>query len=285
MITSLPSGGPDDVPVTTPPGTLLISGAEGIEITVKAAEGTVIGVPYYWQSGVWQPLLGDATVAPRQVKAVAGGVDIGHLYFNKPATPLWFAVLETGGGTVGFCDIREAEGSTVLSQQDVTGSGGGGGPMSQNYTTTCDVSLNAATPFACFVISNPAMSGQILTIEDIQIPSEAGSCEWEMRRYDGIPSASGTAADANLWKTDTTQSAPTFGAKYATVDGDLDLTGLTCTWHRDVRTLLNDAGDDTSLLFYVPSDFKPVLQAGESLVLFCPVGAADYDINALIRVS
>lgn len=127
MLTSLPSGGPDSVPVTDPPGTLLISGAEGIEITVKAAEGTVIGVPYYWQSGVWQPLLGDATVAPRQVKAVAGGVDIGHLYFNKPATPLWFAVLETGGGTVGFCDIREAEGSTVLGQQDVTGSGGGGG--------------------------------------------------------------------------------------------------------------------------------------------------------------
>lgn len=127
MLTSLPSGGPDSVPVTDPPGTLLISGVEGIEITVKAAEGTVIGVPYYWQSGVWQPLLGDATVAPRQVKAVAGGVDIGHLYFNKPASPLWFAVLETGGGTVGFCDIREAEGSAVLGQQDVTGSGGGGG--------------------------------------------------------------------------------------------------------------------------------------------------------------
>lgn len=150
MLTSLPSGGPDSVPVTDPPGTLLISGAEGIEITVKAAEGTVIGVPYYWQSGVWQPLLGDATVAPRQVKAG-------------------------------------------------------------------DVSLNAMTPFACFVISNPAMSGQVLTIEDIQIPSEAGSCEWEVRRYNGIPSASGTAANANLWKTDTTQSAPTFGAKYATV--------------------------------------------------------------------
>ena len=115
------------MPVTDPPGTLFISGAEGIEITVKAAEGTVIGVPYYWQSGLWQPLLGDATVAPRQVKAVAGGVDIGHLYFNKPATPLWFAVLETGGGTVGFCDIREAEGSTVLGQQDISGSSGGGG--------------------------------------------------------------------------------------------------------------------------------------------------------------
>lgn len=84
-------------------------------------------MPYYWQSGVWQPLLGDATVAPRQVKAVAGGVDIGHLYFNKPATPLWFVVLETGGGTVSFCDIREAEGAHVLGQQDVTGASGGGG--------------------------------------------------------------------------------------------------------------------------------------------------------------
>jgi len=49
-----------------------------------------------------------------------------------------------------------------------------------------------------------------------------------------------------------------------------------------LTTLLNDAGDDTSLLFYVPTDFKPVLQAGESLVLFCPAGTADYEINALI---
>lgn len=127
MLTSLPSGGPDEVPVTTPPGTLFISGTSGIEITIKAAEATVIGVPYYWQDDVWQPLLGDATVAPRQVKAVATGVDIGHLYFNKPATPLWFVVLETGGGTVSFCDIREAEGAHVLGQQDVTGASGGGG--------------------------------------------------------------------------------------------------------------------------------------------------------------
>lgn len=88
MLTSLPSGGPDDVPVSNPPGTLLISGTEGIEITVKAAEGTIIGVPYYWQNAVWQPLLGDATVAPRQVKADATGVSVGHLYFNKPTTPL-----------------------------------------------------------------------------------------------------------------------------------------------------------------------------------------------------
>lgn len=128
MLTSLPVGGPDVVPVTDPPGALFISGASGIEITVKAAEGTVIGVPYYWQDSVWQPLLGDATVAPRQVKAVAAGVNIGHLYFNKPATPLWFAILETGGGTVSFCDIREADGATTLGQQDVSGSGGGGGP-------------------------------------------------------------------------------------------------------------------------------------------------------------
>lgn len=127
MLTSLPVGGPDGVPVTDPPGALLISGASGIEITVKAAEGTVIGVPYYWQDGVWQPLLGDATVAPRQVKAIAAGVDIGHLAFNKPATPLWFAVLETGGGTVSFCDIREADGTATLGLQEVSGAGGGGG--------------------------------------------------------------------------------------------------------------------------------------------------------------
>lgn len=120
-------GGPDVVPVSDPPGTLFISGASGIEITVKAAEGTVIGVPYYWQDSVWQPLLGDATVAPRQVKAIAAGVDVGHLYFNKPATPLWFAVLETGGGTVSFCDIREADGTATLGLQEVSGAGGGGG--------------------------------------------------------------------------------------------------------------------------------------------------------------
>jgi hypothetical protein len=127
MQTSLPVGGPDFVPATDPPGALLISGASGIEITVKAAEGTVIGVPYYWQDSVWQPLLGDATVAPRQVKAIAAGVDIGHLYFNKPASPLWFAILETGGGTVSFCDIREADGAATLGLQEVSGTGGGGG--------------------------------------------------------------------------------------------------------------------------------------------------------------
>lgn len=64
-----------------------------IDVSRDCAAALAVGVPYYWQSGVWQPLLGDATVAPRQVKAVAGGVDIGHLYFNKPASPLWCPIL------------------------------------------------------------------------------------------------------------------------------------------------------------------------------------------------
>lgn len=157
MLTSLPSGGPDEVPVTTPPGTLFISGTSGIEITIKAAEATVIGVPYYWQDDVWQPLLGDATVAPRQVKAVATGVDIGHLYFNKPATPLWFVVLETGGGTVSFCDIREAEGAHVLGQQDVTGTSGGGG--GGDATAANQVIGNASLASIDGVVSNTAPVG------------------------------------------------------------------------------------------------------------------------------
>lgn len=64
-----------------------------------------------------------------------------------------------------------------------------------------------------------------------------------------------------------------------TLDASLDVSALTVNWARDVQALLADAGDDTSLLFYVPDSCKPVLNAGESITVTMPTGVADYELN------
>lgn len=40
---------------------------------------------------------------------------------------------------------------------------------------------------------------------------------------------------------------------------------------------------NTSTMFYVPDDFKPILNEGEAITITLPDGSASYDINIMIK--
>ena len=125
-------------------------------------------------------------------------------------------------------------------------------------------------------IVNPVMSGKVVRLLGINVYSPANLSEFEIERWDGIPVDSGGAASAPVYKTDSAQAGEAVLVK---TDPAFDFTGLTCTWKNDLSTYLSDAGDDTTLLFYVPDSCKPVLNAGEAITVRLPSGVADYEFN------
>lgn len=125
-------------------------------------------------------------------------------------------------------------------------------------------------------VINPVGSGVKCRVLGINIVSLANVSEFELKRWDGIPTASGGVVSASVFKADSAQAAGWCEVKS---DPAFDFTGLNVTWQNDSNTLLSDAGDDTTLLFYVPDSCKPVINAGEALTITLPTGVADYDFN------
>lgn len=106
--TALPSGGPDSLLASSPPGSLLLAGTNALQITVAVTAGAVTGTPYYWDNTNWVPLRADTGVGYSTVQADFATVAIAHLTFPRPAEPRFWAVLKTGAGTLDYCDLAEA---------------------------------------------------------------------------------------------------------------------------------------------------------------------------------
>lgn len=140
--------------------------------------------------------------------------------------------------------------------------------------------LASTTKVEAVIVINPSGSGVKMTFVDATMVSLAQTCEFEIKRYTYLPILSGGATVVPAYKTDTTQ----VDAKALVyIDPAMDTSSLTKTWQRDVQTLLDDAGDDTSVMFYVPDDFKPILNEGEAITITLPDGSASYDINIMIK--
>lgn len=125
-------------------------------------------------------------------------------------------------------------------------------------------------------LHNPVLSGKTLKLLDITVVSYADTCEFEIERWNGIPTFSGGATNPAVYQSDSASAAQ---VGVVTLDAALDVSALMLNWTRDVQTLLADAGDDTSLLFYVPDSCKPMLNAGESITITLPTSIADYEFN------
>lgn len=104
---SLPSGGPDSLLTSDPPGAVRLGPTNGFEVQLKVSAGTVILVPYYWLAGSWWPI-GDATYAPKNITATFATVPAASARFIRATEGLYWALLSTGGGTVETCNISEA---------------------------------------------------------------------------------------------------------------------------------------------------------------------------------
>lgn len=146
--------------------------------------------------------------------------------------------------------------------------------MAVTYTSL--VYITGISGTRTLALHNPAMSGKTLKLLDITAVSHADTCEFELERWNGIPTFSGGATNPSIYKSDSASAAQ---VGVVTLDASLDVSALTMNWARDVQTLLADAGDDTSLLFYVPDSCKPILNAGESITVTMPTGVADYELN------
>jgi len=146
--------------------------------------------------------------------------------------------------------------------------------MSITYTAFASYSGTGADTVLC--ILNPLMSGKKVRLLGINVMSLADSSEFEVKRWDGIPGVSGGVVSAPVYNTDTSEAA---GVTVVRTDPAFDFTGLSVTWQNDLTTYLSDAGDDTTLLFYVPDGCKPILNAGEAITVTLPSGTADYEFN------
>jgi len=107
-LASLPSGGPDSVPSTDPPGYQFLAGTNGLNVQLKVSAGTVTVTPYFWADGVWWPVSGDNTIPPKNLTANFAGQAVATGRFLRAAEPRHWALLATGGGTVDTCDISES---------------------------------------------------------------------------------------------------------------------------------------------------------------------------------
>ncbi len=102
----LPSGGPDSLLTTRPPGALLMMGTNGLELTATCSVGTVTLTPYFWNNTAWYPL-GDNVATPKSLTVAVAGIASGLGRFVRPAEPRYWALVSTGGGTLTNCQLSE----------------------------------------------------------------------------------------------------------------------------------------------------------------------------------
>jgi len=103
-----PPASPDAVKDLSPPGSILLSGTNALQLTAKVTAGTLTLEPRFWDGSSWVPLRGDAVVGSSAVVADFATAPIASLTMRRAAEPRWWVVIQSGGGTLDYCDISEA---------------------------------------------------------------------------------------------------------------------------------------------------------------------------------
>lgn len=106
--TVLPIGGPNSIKDLSPPGAVMLSGTNAARLVFACTAGTVDLTPHWWSetASKWIPLQA-STIGTYKVGAAAAGPATASDVFMKAAEPQWWALLATGSGTIGYCDLME----------------------------------------------------------------------------------------------------------------------------------------------------------------------------------
>lgn len=115
MQSELPSGGPDTVPASTPPGTVQLGDRIGVGVILSMTSGAAQAIPHFWDglSQKWVPPGADIAIGLNQVSADTGSspaVPVANGAFNqRSGGGAFWLVLKKGAGVVASCVIYEIE--------------------------------------------------------------------------------------------------------------------------------------------------------------------------------